>query len=73
MMKVEDLKKTEGYWTETLENALWRCGVKKYFSTAKGIMNSIKFDVNNPEHVLRMQALIDALDNFIGDAKYISE
>lgn len=62
MRTKEELKKTEGYWVETLENAFFRAGVKRYVSVTRNILDSIKFDVSNPMHIVKIQNLIDTLD-----------
>jgi hypothetical protein len=72
MRTKEELKKTEGYWVETLENAFCRAGVKRYVSTTKNILKTIRFDVNNPIHILEIQNLIDALELLI-DNEHIKE
>jgi len=62
MRTKEELKKTEGYWVETLENSFFRAGVKRYVSVTRNILDSIKFDVSNPMHIVKIQNLIDTLD-----------
>jgi len=54
-----ELKLTREYWVETLENQLYRAGVKRWESHAESIL--IFFNVEDLDDVHMVEAFINAL------------